>query len=106
MTSVTFDTHAFIKELEDKGFTSAQAEGINEAFKDAFQVADVATKSDIEKLELKLRAEIAPLKWMYVATKSDIEKLELKLREEIAPLKWMCGVCAAGILFLVIKAFF
>jgi hypothetical protein len=41
-----------------------------------------------------------------IATKNDIEKLKLEIRADIAPLKWMIGVTAAGIISLVIKAFF
>jgi hypothetical protein len=63
MSAVTFDTHQFVKTLVNKGFKTEQAEGISEALKDAMTVAEIATRHDIESLELKFRAEIAPLKW-------------------------------------------
>ncbi|MDR3220651.1 MAG: CCDC90 family protein [Candidatus Accumulibacter sp.] len=81
MAAVTFDTHEFIKDLQSKGFNPEQAEGISDALKKAFQITDVATKSDIDKLELKIQAQINPI-------------------------KWMSGVAAAGIISLVLKTFF
>jgi hypothetical protein len=43
---------------------------------------------------------------MDVATKNDIERLRLEIKAETVPLKWMTGVTTAGIISLVIKAFF
>jgi len=64
MTAVAFDTLAFVKKLEGSGFTVEQATGISDALKDVLGNTDLATKADlkaeIEKLELKIRAEIAP----------------------------------------------
>jgi tRNA threonylcarbamoyladenosine modification (KEOPS) complex Pcc1 subunit len=92
MTAVTFDTLAFVKKLEAKGFKTEQAEGITDALKDAFQVTDLASKADLTnelgKIRLEVKAEIAGI------------------RAEIAPIKWMVGVTTAGIISLVIKTFF
>ena len=88
MNAVTFDTLAIVKNLQARGFRPEQAEGITEALKDALTVAEIATKSDIRE------------------TKSDIRELRLEFKAEIAPLKWGIGFCAAGIVSLVIKAFF
>lgn len=55
MSTITFDTHQLIKELEAKGFSPSQAEGINDALKNALTVAEVATKQDIRELEQKIR---------------------------------------------------
>lgn len=55
MTAITFDTHQLVKELESKGFSQAQAEGINDALKNAMTVAEVATSRDIRDLEQKMK---------------------------------------------------
>ena len=55
MTAITFDTHQLVKELESKGFSSTQAEGINDALKNAMTVAEVATSRDIRDLEQKMK---------------------------------------------------
>ena len=41
-----------------------------------------------------------------LATKQDIKELELRLTGEIKLLKWMMGLLLAGVLSLLIKAFF
>ncbi|MDR3088587.1 MAG: CCDC90 family protein [Desulfobulbaceae bacterium] len=81
MASLTFDTLELVKDLEKGGFNSAQTEAVSNAMKKAMTGADVATKQDIFQLRLEIKAELAPL-------------------------KWGVGVCAAGIVPLVIKAFF
>lgn len=83
MPATTFDTFKFVKALRAVGFDDAQAEVLSEALKDAqdIRLADLATKADLRELELKMEGE-------------------LKL------LKWMVGAILAGIVSLVLKAFF
>jgi hypothetical protein len=88
MAAITFDTHEFIKDLQSKGFKPEQAEGISDALKNVMTIAEVATKNDIKEVENK------------------IDKLELKIQAQINPIKWMSGVAAAGIISLVLKTFF
>ena len=72
MSAITFDTHQLVKELETRGFTPTQAEGINDALKNALTVAEVATKRDIKELE--------------TAMSRDIKELELRLTMKIGTL--------------------
>lgn len=62
MSALTFDTHRFVKKLEEKGFSVTQAEGINDALQDALQVAEVATKQDLSNTEMRLEVKIAETK--------------------------------------------
>lgn len=55
MSAITFDTHQLVKELKSKGFSDDQAEGINDALKNALTVAEVATSRDIRDLEQKMK---------------------------------------------------
>ena len=48
MSTITFDTHKFIRRLRDAGFEEPQAEALSEAFKDAQGEADLATQQDIK----------------------------------------------------------
>ena len=80
MASVTFDTLAFARRLRDGGFTEEQAE--------AHTLAQKQVLSEV--LETTL------------ATKDDINRLE----KQIAVLKWMMGVMLAGVMSLILKAFF
>ncbi len=88
MTTVTFDTHKFIRRLEAAGFESRQAEAVVGAFSEAQQKAEVATRLDIERLEAKLDARF--------------ERVDGELRLN----RWMIGVLLAGVASLVLKAYF
>ena len=71
MATYTIDTHATVRELEDAGMDSRQAEVVVAAI--SRSDAELATKSD-------LKAEIA-------AVRSAIDKLEASTKAEIAGLK-------------------
>jgi acyl-CoA reductase-like NAD-dependent aldehyde dehydrogenase len=59
MTILTFDTHRFVIELQKSGFSTEQAEGINNALGTALQTADVATKSDLRNAINEIKADAA-----------------------------------------------
>ena len=90
MGTVTFDTHEFIKSLESAGFEESQAEALAAQLKKVQEgsVASLATKQDLKELELRVE-----------------NKLE-SMRGEITLLKWMMGFVLAGVVSLVLKAFF
>jgi hypothetical protein len=81
MTTITFDTLKFVHRLRDAGIPESQAEAIAEAFKEASGEAEVATKRDVERPELKFDAEMRLV-------------------------KWMLGLLLAGVMSLILKAFF
>ena len=88
MTTVTFDTHKFIRKLEEAGFESRQAEAVADAFTAAQGEAEVATRLDIERLVAKLDARF--------------ERIDGELRLN----RWMIGVLLAGVASLVLKTYF
>jgi hypothetical protein len=51
MTAVPFDTLKFARHLEASGLAASAAAGASEALADALTGADLATKSDITRLE-------------------------------------------------------
>ncbi|MDR2451332.1 MAG: CCDC90 family protein [Candidatus Accumulibacter sp.] len=121
MSAVPFDTHAIVKTLQTRGFEVEQAEGITDALKDALAVAEIATKRDLQELREATQHDIRELreatqrdiKELREATESQIRELRLEfkaeiasVRAEIAPLKWGMGICVAGIVSLVVRAFF
>ncbi len=55
MTSITFDTHKFIRKLKEAGLPESQAEAIADAFKEAQGEAELATRRDIEDLRRDMR---------------------------------------------------
>ena len=90
MPAIAFDTLKFVKRLRSAGFDEEKAEALSDALKEWYEagLSDLATKQDIKELELRLRAEM----------QSIIGDLKL--------LKWMMGFLLAGVLSLLIKAFF
>lgn len=87
MSTITFDTHQLVKELQSKGFSPDQAEGINDALKNAMTVAEVATTRDLKELEVTLKHEI--------------KEMELRLTMKIGTLM----VAALGFMVAVQKLF-
>jgi len=63
MTTVTFDTHKFVKTLLDAGFEPKQAEAVSKAVLDIHNEAEVTTKQDLRELELRLDAKISDIKY-------------------------------------------
>jgi len=59
MSILTFDTHRFVIGLQKSGFTTEQAEGINNALNEALQTADVATKADLKNAVSEIKADAA-----------------------------------------------
>ena len=79
MTTYTLDTHATIKQLEDAGMDSRQAEAVVAAI--SRSDAELATKAD-------LKVEIA-------GVRADIDKLEVRI--------WKIGITIAGLAVLINK---
>lgn len=70
MAAITFDTHQFIRTLQDAGFEQTQAEAVANAFKAASVQAEIATQADIDLVrrdiresELRLEAKISDIKY-------------------------------------------
>lgn len=82
MSTITFDTHKFVRRLEDAGFDRKQAEAVANAFFDA--AADVAPVTR-DYFDIKLKAEIE-------SAKADI-------------IKWVAGllVAQAAVVAMLVK---
>lgn len=66
MTTLTFDTHAFIKKMVAAGMPEAQAEAVTSMVREAQDSAagGVATKADIREETAPMKAELPLMKWM------------------------------------------
>lgn len=98
MSTITFDTLRYVKQLEASGIAPQQAEAFVNAQRDILSEAleaALASKSDIRSV----RDDIAQLE---IATKQDMAKLD----KELAVLKWMTGLVMAGVAAQVLKTFF
>ncbi|MDP2904394.1 MAG: DUF1640 domain-containing protein [Methylovulum sp.] len=92
MSTITFDTHEFVKKLKDVGFSEQQAEVITDLQKTTvsntleqarhdYELDDLATKRDLRETELRLELKI-------METKADL-------------IRWVVGV---GLLQITIIA--
>lgn len=103
MATVAFDTHEFVKELKDAGFSEQQAEVITKLQKAAvsstleqarhdYELDDLATKRDLKEIELKIELVRAELKRDSAENKAEL-------------IRWVVGVgllqitIIAGLLF-------
>ena len=105
MSSIAFDTHAFVKELTRAGMPEEQAEVLARsqaalideklATKQDLEKLELALKQDLEKLEVALRQDLKELemagkqdlKETELALRQDLEKLELALRQDLKELE-------------------
>ena len=64
MSTITFDTHKFVRKLEEAGFDRKQAEGLSEAMRAVIDESDLVTKKDLQIELAPIRADLNLLKWM------------------------------------------
>jgi hypothetical protein len=96
MTTLTFDTYAFIRKLKESGIPEEQARAQVEALSTAFEqfhtelhLTELATSRDIRELELKIEMQKVELK-------RDIELLRTEMKRDIAEnkaelIRWIVG---------------
>ena len=74
----TFDTHKYIKNLQETGFNEKQAEMLIKSLLESrdFELSTLATREQLTKAELKLQKEI-------FATRDQVTKVETKLEKQI-----------------------
>ena len=90
MTTYTLDTHATIRELQDAGMDSRQAEAVVAAI--SRSDAELATKTD-------LKAEIAGLE---ASTKAEIAEVKVSIAG-LETKMWKAGITLAGVVVLLNK---
>ena len=64
MSSITFDTHKFVRKLQEAGFNEKQAEGLMEAMRSAIDGSELVTKKDLQIELAPIKADLNLLKWM------------------------------------------
>ncbi|OIV47496.1 hypothetical protein BK025_03675 [Sodalis sp. TME1] len=110
MGQVAFDTQEFVETLEKSGLKKEQAKAISIAVRKSHEVADVATKRDLEdvrkdmaarfeKVDTKIDSQIA-------LVRKDLQLEMAGIRSEQKLIRWMLSALIAGVASLIIKAFF
>ncbi|MCF7986731.1 MAG: CCDC90 family protein [Methylovulum sp.] len=64
MTTITFDTHKFVRKLKEAGFEEKQAEALTEAMQAVINESELVTKQDMQIELAPIKADINLMKWM------------------------------------------
>jgi len=64
MSTVTFDTHKFVRKLKEAGFEERQAEALTEAMQAVINESELVTKRDLQIELAPIKADINLMKWM------------------------------------------
>lgn len=64
MSAITFDTHKFVRKLQEAGFDEKQAEGLTDAMRAAIDESELVTKKDLQIELAPIKADLSLLKWM------------------------------------------
>ena len=75
MTSITFDTHKFVRRLKEAGVPEGQAEAVADAFRDAQGETDLVTKQDLRELEYRMTIKLGGLMVAAVGIVATLVKL-------------------------------
>jgi DNA-binding transcriptional MerR regulator len=105
MTAITFDTLRYAKKLEEKGFSTEQAEALTELQSEVFNEAlenELATKADIQRLE----QSIAEVKNEFSGLRSEFGGLKSGLESEMKLIKWMLALIIVVAVIPVLKGVF
>ena len=95
MATLTFDTHAFVKELTQAEMPEEQAEVL--ARSQATLIDEkLATKQDLKELELRLKRDIQELK-------RDMKELEMRLTRDMTVRLGSMMVVAVGVIAALVK---
>ncbi len=92
MSVVAFDTHKFVKRLQEAGFSEAQAEAVTLAVQEAASIdlTALATKQDIADLQRATKLDASDLRR---DAKQDVIELRRDLAEtKVEILKWLIGL--------------
>lgn len=74
MSTIAFDTHAYVKKLKAVGFTEQQAEVHAETFTEIIENR-IATKHDLKELEMRLTIRLGGIVAVGIAVVATLVKL-------------------------------
>ena len=71
MNAITFDTHKFVRKLQESGFDEKQAEGLTDAMRAVIDESALVTQRDLREMELRMdtrfesvKGDLSLIKWM------------------------------------------
>ncbi len=90
--AILFDTLKYTETLMEAGVPAKQAKAQAAALLESHETADLATRSDLEKLEIRLDGRLA--------------SIEKTIDAKFSAITWVLGMVVAGVVTLVVKTFF
>lgn len=103
MTTITFDTHKLVRQLQDAGFPEKQAELIIEVVWLSREDVDAAVRAAVAAQDTEQRHSLQEVERRLDAK---LDLLRSDMNGKFTLLQWMLGLVLAGIASLVIKSFF
>ncbi|MFS1583838.1 MAG: hypothetical protein ACL7AY_14445 [Candidatus Arsenophonus phytopathogenicus] len=98
MGQVAFDTQEFVETLENAGLPKEQAKAISIAVRKSHEVADVATKRDLEDVRKDMAARFEKTDAQISDVRKDMEIVRKDLSSEIALVRKDVEHIATGLL--------
>ena len=85
----TFDTHKYIKSLQESGFNEKQAEMLVKSLLESrdFDLSILATREQVSKIESNLEKQISAIREQVTQLDGKIDKVESNLEKKIIELK-------------------
>ncbi|WP_440867700.1 coiled-coil domain-containing protein [Symbiopectobacterium purcellii] len=84
MGQVAFDTQEFVETLENAGLPKDQAKAISLVVRKSHEVADLATKRDLEDVRKDLSADIAEVKREIADVRKDLSAEIADVRKDLS----------------------
>ncbi len=97
--AILFDTLKYTETLMEAGVPAKQAKAQATALLESHETADLATRSDLEKLEIRLDSR-------FVTLDGRLASMEKTIDVKFSAMTWVLGMVVAGIATLVVKTFF
>ncbi|WP_034301943.1 DUF1640 domain-containing protein [Herbaspirillum sp. RV1423] len=93
MATTFFDTHDYVKRLEESGIPTAQAEAHAKVLAEAMN-NELLKKADLNEFRAEVRTKFAEVETKFTEVKGQFELL-----------KWMLGFMLAGTVAILFKIF-
>ena len=104
----TFDTHKYIKSLQESGFNEKQAEMLIKSLLESrdFDLSILATREQVSKTEASLEKQISAIREQVTQLDGKIDKVESNLEKKIIEvkydiLKWIIPIMLTNVAIMV-----
>lgn len=104
MGQVAFDTQEFVETLENAGLPKEQARAISIAVRQSHEVADVATKRDLEDVRKEIDARFDKVDVRFEKTDAQIAEVRKDMENRFDKLGLQLTVRLGGMLIFAVGA--